>query len=112
MKEQVTNRQKIASLFIIVFFGVILMKPVHFLFADHDSHYITHSHADGKSKSLHPDCDICLFMLQAFTLQQFAEPQQRFDSFVAEILQIEVQTATYQFIFHASLRAPPTLDLF
>ncbi|MBD8346985.1 MULTISPECIES: hypothetical protein [unclassified Dysgonomonas] len=107
-----TNRQKIASLFIIVFFGVILMKPVHFFFVDHGSHYDTHCHSAGKSAAIHQDCDICLFMLQAFTPQQFAELQQHFDIYFAEIIQAEIQTQTYQPILHVSLRAPPALGLF
>lgn len=107
-----TNRQKIASLFIIVFFGVILMKPVHFLFVDHDSHYVTHNHSDGKSASLHQDCDICLFMLQAFTPQQFAELQQYFAIYFSEIIQANVQTWAYQLLPHISLRGPPVLGLY
>lgn len=106
-----TNRQKIASLFIIVFFGVILMKPIHFLFVDHDSHYTAHNHSDGKSTSLHQDCDICLFMLQAFTPQQFAELQQHFDIYFAEFIQAEIQTLAYQPVLHVSLRAPPVFDI-
>lgn len=88
------------------------MKPVHFLFVDHDSHYVTHSHSDGKSASLHQDCDICLFMLQAFTPQQFAEMQQYYDFYFAEIIQADVQTWAYQPIPQISLRAPPVEGLY
>lgn len=83
------------------------MKPVHFLFVDHESHYTTHPHADGKSAALHQDCDICLFMFQAFTPQQFAELQHYFDISFAEIIQADVQTWAYQFLPQISLRAPP-----
>lgn len=111
MKVQMTNRQRIASLFIIVFFGVILMKPVHFFFVDHNSHYTIDCHTDEKSASLHQDCDICLFMLQAFTPQQFAELQQNFDVYFAEIIQVEVPTWVYQLPSQSSLRAPPVITL-
>lgn len=106
-KVQLINRSRIAALLIVFFFGVILMKPVHFFFVDHDSNYTLHPHADGKTASLHHDCDICLFTLHAFTTHQFANLPPYFADYVAEILSANVRTFAYQFITHISLRGPP-----
>lgn len=85
------------------------MKPIHFLCVDHHSHseYTSHCHTDKKSTSLHQDCDICLFMLQAFIPHKFVELQQYFEIYFAEIITADFQSLVYQLFPQISLRAPP-----
>ncbi|MFV0468478.1 MAG: hypothetical protein ACK5MK_06075 [Dysgonomonas sp.] len=110
--KRLSVRQKIAILFVGLFFSTILLKPLHFLFVDHnEEHPISATAATGSNStaSHEHDCNICQFNFQYFTTHQFAEITHYIRTHFLKIEVYEVLAYFSQQATYISLRAPPAI---
>lgn len=100
------GKQCLALFFITIFITTLLMKPLHFLFLDHN-----HIQTEEDTKHFHSevghDCEICLFTFHFFIPQQFTGVVQFIDTFFIEINIEEVFSLSSRLISLISSRAPP-----